>query len=69
MKSIGDNHGLNLTQDTKPPKSLYIEVRDDITEKHAQNKCPRDDIIFPFHRNSSYIIRMIELRRIDRQGM
>jgi len=27
MKSIGDNHGLNLTQDTKPPKSLYIEVR------------------------------------------
>jgi hypothetical protein len=28
MKSVGDNHGLNLTQDTKPPKSLYIEVRD-----------------------------------------
>ena len=27
MKSIGDNHGLNLMQDTKPPKSLYIEVR------------------------------------------
>ncbi|PNF37157.1 DNA replication complex GINS protein PSF1 [Cryptotermes secundus] len=27
MKSIGDNHGLNLTQDSKPPKSLYIEVR------------------------------------------
>lgn len=27
MKSIGDNHGVNLTQDTKPPKSLYIEVR------------------------------------------
>jgi GINS complex subunit 1 len=27
MKSIGDNHGLDLTQDTKPPKSLYIEVR------------------------------------------
>jgi GINS complex subunit 1 len=30
MKSIGDNHGLNLTQDTKPPKSLYIEVRKNI---------------------------------------
>jgi hypothetical protein len=34
MKSIGDNHGLNLTQDTKPPKSLYIEVRDFILLKN-----------------------------------
>ncbi|KAJ9590790.1 hypothetical protein L9F63_016176 [Diploptera punctata] len=27
MKTIGDNNGLDLTQDVKPPKSLYIEVR------------------------------------------
>jgi hypothetical protein len=33
MKSIGDSHGLNLTQDTKPPKSLYVEVRDCILLK------------------------------------
>jgi hypothetical protein len=64
MKSIGDNHGLDLTQDTKPPKSLYIEVRDCITEQCAQNKGPRDDINFPFYKNSHYIIRVIELRRM-----
>lgn len=26
MKTIGSDTGLNLTQDTKPPKSLYTEV-------------------------------------------
>lgn len=27
METIGEDTGLNLTQDMKPPKSLYIEVR------------------------------------------
>ncbi|XP_066583325.1 DNA replication complex GINS protein PSF1-like [Prorops nasuta] len=27
MRSIGDNHGLNLTANMTPPKSLYIEVK------------------------------------------
>lgn len=27
MGTIGENTGLNLTQDMKPPKSLYIEVK------------------------------------------
>lgn len=26
MKTIGPDTGINLTQDTKPPKSLYTEV-------------------------------------------
>ncbi len=26
MRSVGDHGGLDLTQDIKPPKSLYIEV-------------------------------------------
>jgi len=26
MKSVGENAGLDLTQYTKPPKALYIEV-------------------------------------------
>ena len=30
MRSIGDQGGLDLTQDMKPPKTLYIEVRHDI---------------------------------------
>ena len=30
MRSIGDQGGLDLTQDMKPPKTLYIEVRQDI---------------------------------------
>lgn len=27
MRSIGDHGGLDLTQDLKPPKTLYIEVK------------------------------------------
>ncbi|XP_042522413.1 DNA replication complex GINS protein PSF1 isoform X2 [Dipodomys spectabilis] len=27
MRSLGGNEGLDITQDMKPPKSLYIEVR------------------------------------------
>ncbi|KFW62111.1 DNA replication complex GINS protein PSF1, partial [Pygoscelis adeliae] len=27
MRSVGGEEGLDLTQDIKPPKSLYIEVR------------------------------------------
>jgi hypothetical protein len=27
MRSLGGHGGLDLTQDIKPPKSLYIEVR------------------------------------------
>ncbi|XP_046675486.1 DNA replication complex GINS protein PSF1-like [Homalodisca vitripennis] len=55
MKSLGRNHGLNLTQDIKPPKSLYVEVRslmdygklelDDgeviILKKNSQHLMPR----------------------------
>lgn len=26
MRSVGGEEGLDLTQDIKPPKSLYIEV-------------------------------------------
>lgn len=26
MRSIGDNHGLNLTVNMSPPKTLYVEV-------------------------------------------
>lgn len=27
MRSLGGDEGLDITQDMKPPKSLYIEVR------------------------------------------
>ncbi|XP_011648205.1 DNA replication complex GINS protein PSF1-like isoform X1 [Pogonomyrmex barbatus] len=27
MRSIGDNHGLNLTMNMSPPKTLYVEVK------------------------------------------
>lgn len=26
MRSLGEGSGLDLTQDTKPPKNLYVEV-------------------------------------------
>ena len=26
MMSVGEGHGLDLTQDIKPPKNLYVEV-------------------------------------------
>lgn len=30
MRSLGGDEGLDITQDMKPPKSLYIEVRLDL---------------------------------------
>ncbi|XP_007952370.1 DNA replication complex GINS protein PSF1 [Orycteropus afer afer] len=55
MRSLGGNDGLDITQDMKPPKSLYIEVRclkdygefevDDCTfvvlKKNSQHFLPR----------------------------
>lgn len=36
MRSVGSHGGLDLTQDTKPPKSLYIEVN---IQKQNFRKC------------------------------
>jgi hypothetical protein len=44
MKSIGDDHGLNLTQDTKPPKSLYIEVRKKYTAENYDQMMTQETI-------------------------
>ena len=41
MRSIGGDGGLDITQDMKPPKSLYIEVR----------KMPRCLASTPWHCN------------------
>lgn len=35
MRSLGGDEGLDITQDMKPPKSLYIEVR--LTCTHLNN--------------------------------
>ena len=33
MRSVGGEEGLDITQDMKPPKSLYIEVGDPLDPK------------------------------------
>lgn len=36
MGSLGENHGLDLTQDLKPPKTLMVEVKT-LTHKIIKN--------------------------------
>ncbi|XP_015596063.1 DNA replication complex GINS protein PSF1-like isoform X2 [Cephus cinctus] len=66
MKSIGDNHGLNLTSDLAPPKSLFIEV-----------KCIADYGKFEFgdgesvqlKKNTYHLLPRSECEQLVRQGI
>jgi hypothetical protein len=64
MKSIGDNHGLNLTQDTKPPKSLYIEVRKYILLK-IMMKMKTQGTILIYH----FIVRPTLIPKMDKSSL
>ena len=48
MRSIGDHGGLDLTQDLKPPKTLYIEVLNPLIVDHF-------NIVFVILHHNRYI--------------
>ncbi|XP_010076758.1 PREDICTED: DNA replication complex GINS protein PSF1, partial [Pterocles gutturalis] len=59
MRSVGGEEGLDLTQDIKPPKSLYIEVR-----------CLRDYGEFELlKKNSQHFLPRWKCEQLIRQGV
>lgn len=65
MRSLGDN-GLDLTQHTRPPKSLYIEVRSlqDYGEFETE-----DGVIVQLEKNSQHYLLRSQCEHLIMQGI
>ncbi|KDR19699.1 DNA replication complex GINS protein PSF1-like [Zootermopsis nevadensis] len=66
MKSVGDSHGLNLTQDTKPPKSLYIEVRCQVD--YGKFELDDGETVL-LKKNSQHLLPRAQCEPLIRQGI
>ncbi|KAK2182249.1 hypothetical protein NP493_359g02025 [Ridgeia piscesae] len=65
MSSIGGHGGLDLTQDVKPPKTLYIEVR--CLTDHGEFET-QDGSIVLLKKNSQHFMLRSECEHLVRQG-
>ncbi|XP_065833532.1 DNA replication complex GINS protein PSF1-like [Oscarella lobularis] len=65
MRSIGGT-GLDLTQDTKPPKSLFIEVRCMIDYGEFETE---DGTVILLKKNSQHYLRRSHCEHLIRQGI
>ncbi|XP_013394594.1 DNA replication complex GINS protein PSF1-like [Lingula anatina] len=66
MRSIGEDGGLDLTQDIKPPKTLYIEVR--CTTDHGEFET-QDGNVLVLKKNSQHFLLRSECEHLIRQGI
>lgn len=66
MRSIGGEGGLDLTQDLKPPKTLYIEVR--CLMDHGEFET-QDGNILLLKKNSQHFMLRSECEHLIRQGV
>ena len=66
MRSIGSFGGLDLTQDIKPPKTLYVEVR--CLVDHGEFETQDGDIIL-LKKNSQHLLQRSECEQLIRQGI
>ncbi|XP_064623126.1 DNA replication complex GINS protein PSF1-like [Lineus longissimus] len=66
MRSIGGEGGLDLTQDMKPPKSLYIEVR--CLVDHGEFETQDGNVIL-LKKNSQHFLLRSECENLIRQGI
>ncbi|XP_068085385.1 DNA replication complex GINS protein PSF1 isoform X2 [Anabrus simplex] len=66
MKSIGDNYGLNLTQDITPPKCLYIEVR--CLVDYGRFELDDGEVIV-LKKNSQHLLLRSQCEALIRQGI
>lgn len=66
MRSIGVEGGLDLTQDLKPPKTLYIEVR--CLMDHGEFET-QDGNILLLKKNSQHFMLRSECEHLIRQGI
>ncbi|XP_052767582.1 DNA replication complex GINS protein PSF1-like [Mya arenaria] len=66
MRSIGGAGGLDLTQDMKPPKTLYIEVRCLVDHGEFETQ---DGNVVVLKKNSQHFLLRSECEHLIRQGM
>ncbi|XP_046558074.1 DNA replication complex GINS protein PSF1-like [Haliotis rubra] len=66
MRSIGDAGGLDLTQDLKPPKTLYVEVRCQVDHGEFETQ---DGIVIVLKKNSQHFLLRSECEHLIRQGI
>ncbi|XP_069676358.1 DNA replication complex GINS protein PSF1-like [Periplaneta americana] len=66
MKSIGENHGLDLTQDIKPPKAHYIEVRCQVD--YGKFELDDGEIVL-LKKNSQHLLPRAQCEPLIRQGI
>ncbi|ESO91986.1 hypothetical protein LOTGIDRAFT_233274 [Lottia gigantea] len=66
MRSIGDGGGLDLTQDIKPPKTLFIEVRCLVDHGEFETQ---DGNILVLKKNSQHFLLRSECEHLIRQGI
>ncbi|XP_055956848.1 DNA replication complex GINS protein PSF1 isoform X2 [Patella vulgata] len=66
MRSIGDAGGLDLTQDMKPPKTLYVEVRCLVDHGEFETQ---DGNILVLKKNSQHFLLRSECEHLIRQGI
>nr|XP_006003706.1 PREDICTED: DNA replication complex GINS protein PSF1 isoform X2 [Latimeria chalumnae] len=66
MRSLGGDEGLDLTQDMKPPKSLYIEVR--CLKDYGEFEID-DGTTILLKRNSQHFLPRWKCEQLIRQGV
>ncbi|XP_061516113.1 DNA replication complex GINS protein PSF1 isoform X1 [Anopheles gambiae] len=66
MASIHDGYGLNLTNDIKPPKSLYIEVR--CLTDYGKFELESGEIVL-LKKNSQHYLPKLQCEQLIRQGI
>ncbi|XP_042209933.1 DNA replication complex GINS protein PSF1-like [Homarus americanus] len=66
MRSLGEGTGLDLTQDTKPPKNLYVEVR--CLKDYGEFELEEGDIVV-LQKNTTHYLPMSHCQHLIRQGI
>lgn len=66
MRSIGDGIGLNIMQDLKPPKTLYIEVR--CLVDYGKFELEDGEVIF-LRKNSQHFLPRAQCESLIQQGI
>jgi len=66
MKTIGESGGLDLTQDMKPPKSLYVLVRCIVDHGEFETQ---DGSLILLKKNSQHYLMRSECEHLIRQGI
>lgn len=66
MIGISDEHSINLTEDIKPPKSLFIEVR--CLVDYGKFELESGEVI-SFKKNTQHYLPKRQIEQLIRQGI